>query len=518
MSWKPLLAALLLPLCLGLGSRALAQRTPEIVIVVRETGLDSGAPPPQPVRLGQMLTVYQRAGGRLYAVINAPENPRGRNWGWIDASCALPLKQAGPHFSKLLEKDPKNAAAYLGRAAAELALDQPDKVIADCDQVLKLEAHSAPAFQLRARAWIAKEQTEKAIADLSEVLKLQPERTDAYRMRGDAWRKQKDYAKAGGDYSRLLRLSPNDCEAYNYRGMCRFEKGQYEKAIADFNEALCRQPESIQAFEGRGFTWQRLHAYDKADDDFTESIRVMDAQAWSCCRTTWSFVFQGNLRGAATWFASFQETYHRRADAYACRADCSFIRGDFDKALADYNTALWINPNSVRGHAARGGYWEWLKRYDLAMTDFDAALKLDPKFAVSYHAHRGNCRARQGQNDQALADFDAALRLEPDNAHACNAVAWFRATCQEAKYRDGKLALTLATRACQKTDWQGYGIIDTLAAAHAEAGDFDEAVRWQKKALEMADPKSKKEMTERLALYQSHQPYRQPVETAATAK
>ena len=78
--------------------------------------------------------------------------------------------------------------------------------------------------------------------------------------------------------------------------------------------------------------------------------------------------------------------------------------------------------------------------------------------------------------------------------------------------------MALATKACQRTDWEDYGSIDTLAAAHAEAGNFDEAVRWQKKALELAAPKSKKKCCSRLALYESHQPYRQPVETAATAK
>ena len=52
MSWKPLLAALLLPLCLGFGSKALAQRTPETVIVIQDDGLDSGTPPRgQPVKL-----------------------------------------------------------------------------------------------------------------------------------------------------------------------------------------------------------------------------------------------------------------------------------------------------------------------------------------------------------------------------------------------------------------------------------------------------------------------------------
>jgi tetratricopeptide (TPR) repeat protein len=120
-----------------------------------------------------------------------------------------------------------------------------------------------------------------------------------------------------------------------------------------------------------------------------------------------------------------------------------------------------------------------------------------------------------GQNDKALADFDEALRLGPDDHGACNAAAWFRATCEEGKYRDGKQAVVLGTKACELTKWEYCETIDTLAAAHAEVGNFDEAVRWQKKALELAPPVSKKKMAERLALYESHKPYRTPVVGAA---
>ncbi len=512
MSWKLLRVALLPTLCLGFGGKALAQQKTETMIVIQDAELDNGTPHKLAVKCGQSVQVYQRFGGRLWVLVNGPANPRGMNWGSIDAGCALPLDKAVPHFTDVLKKDPKDVSAFLGRAAAELVLKQHDKVIADCGQVLQLDARSVPAFHLRARAWIGKEQFEKAIADLSAVLRLEPDRTDAYRLRGDMWQKQKKFDKAIEDYSRLLRLSPQECDAYFQRGLCRSEKKEFEKAIADFNEVISRQPEMGQAYRGRGLACLRLREYERAQDDFTDSIRLQDQEAANWCRMAWFSVFRGDLPRAISSFVEFRASYLRRADDYLDRAYCRDGLGDQDKALADMNEALWIDPNSVRGHQQRGAYWADRGQFVLAMADFDSALKLDAKFAVKHRALRGRCEAAMGQYDKAQADFDEALRLGPDEPLVCHMAAWFRATCPEAKYRNGKQAVLLATKACQSSDWRSGPGITPLAAAYAELGNFDEAVRWQKKALELSPPSSRKKMADRLALYESHKPYRAPVE------
>ncbi len=347
---------------------------------------------------------------------------------------------------------------------------------------------------------------------------MDPNRIDACRARGDLWQKRKNYEKAIADYSRLLRLSPHDCHAYFERAFCRFQKKEYEKAISDLDEVLSRHPEWFSAYEGRGHAWSRLRAYDKAEDDFTESIRLQDQEALKQCRVVWSAVFQGDLLRARSSFSEFQAVFAPLANDFLERARCREALGDSDKALSDYQEALWINPNSPRGYHGRGEYWLEKKRFDLALADFDSALKLDPKYAPMHRALRGCCRAKMGQNDKALADLDEALRLGPDDPLVCYEAAWFRATCPEAKYRDGTRAVALAAKACQRTEWESCGAICTLAAAHAETGNFAEAVRWQKKALELATPATKKKMADRLALYESHKPYRAPLETPATAK
>jgi tetratricopeptide (TPR) repeat protein len=510
-----LFIAVVLLFSLGICARAWAQRNADTLIAIHDGELETGSLHGIPVKCGQALNVYHRSAGRLWVVVNAPGSPRGRNWGWIDASYAIPPDQAVKHFSDSLQKNPKDSTSYLGRANAELVLEQNDKVIADCNQVLRLDPKSVTGLFLRARAWVGKELADKAIADLNAVLGFEPERTDAYRMRGDMWLKQKEYGKAIADYSHLLHISPSDCESYYCRGLCRIHEKAYAKALADFEEVLCRQPDASYGYLGRGEALFFLHAYERAEDDLTDSILLEEKADMSKCAIAWRYFFFGDFRNALAGFDQTLKANVHRADAYLLRADCRSALGESDRALADINEALWINPNSSRGHGMRGLYWMDKKRFDLAMADLDSALKLDPKFSIVYHALRGSCLAMQGQNDKAQADFEEALRLGPNDQRACNSVAWFRATCVDAKYRDGQKAVVLGTKACQESNWGSYATIDTLAAAYAETGNFAEAVRWQKKALELAPPASKKKMADRLALFESHKPYRAPVEHAA---
>jgi hypothetical protein len=79
------------------------------------------------------------------------------------------------------------------------------------------------------------------------------------------------------------------------------------------------------------------------------------------------------------------------------------------------------------------------------------------------------------------------------------------------KYRDGRKAVELAKKACELTEWKDAAVLATLAAAYAEAGQFDEAVKWQKKALEDKDfaaSDGEKERT-RLKLFEARKPYRE---------
>ena len=135
-------------------------------------------------------------------------------------------------------------------------------------------------------------------------------------------------------------------------------------------------------------------------------------------------------------------------------------------------------------------------------------IRLNPKDAAAY-LDRANAWSDQKEYDKARADYREASRLNSKFGRAYWDLAWLLATCPDAKYRDGKQALANAEKAKALSGDNEPGLLDTLAAASAEAGDFANAVKWQKQALQLIDVKDRAEFQSRLELYQAHKPYRE---------
>src|SRR6184192_1957138 len=157
-------------------------------------------------------------------------------------------------------------------------------------------------------------------------------------------------------------------------------------------------------------------------------------------------------------------------------------------------------------HYSLGDSDEASAEYDKAIADYDEVIRLDPKDVFAY-IYRGCAYERKGDYDKAIADYDEAIRLDPKGAKAYNGFAWLLGTCPQVSFRDGKKAINYAIKAWELSKDPAF--LDTLAAAYAEAGDFKQAIKWETKFLETPNL-SEKNTTggkSRLALYQAHKPY-----------
>jgi hypothetical protein len=116
-----------------------------------------------------------------------------------------------------------------------------------------------------------------------------------------------------------------------------------------------------------------------------------------------------------------------------------------------------------------------------------------------------------GQFTNAINMCREAVAENPQDPWSYNTLAWIKATCPDSSVRNGPEAVSAATQACELTRWKLASVIDTLAAACAESGDFERAIRFQKQALLVGSvPESERgAMRERLALYKQSQPFRE---------
>jgi tetratricopeptide (TPR) repeat protein len=186
--------------------------------------------------------------------------------------------------------------------------------------------------------------------------------------------------------------------------------------------------------------------------------------------------------------------------------------GKLVEARRSFDRAIQIDPTMWPAYFNRAGVFCEQKKWEAAVRDFDTTIRIKPSFYVTT-IMRGSTFAHLGRYERSLADFDRVLSLHPiesTRAMAFNARAWLRATCPNESFRNGREAVADAKAACNITLWRKAGYIDTLAAAYAEAGDFDSAVKFENRVIALdSNEKEVPGSKERLAAFQHHQPIRE---------
>jgi tetratricopeptide (TPR) repeat protein len=132
------------------------------------------------------------------------------------------------------------------------------------------------------------------------------------------------------------------------------------------------------------------------------------------------------------------------------------------------------------------------------------ALETSPRDA-QVHYDLGTALVMNGELDGVRAHFQEALRLDTDFVPALDGLAWILATHPDKDEQDVPQAIDLATRSVELTKSRNASALDTLAMAHAMAGDFGEAIRLAQQALELAKTHRSRHVRPiqtRLSLYQ----------------
>jgi tetratricopeptide (TPR) repeat protein len=204
---------------------------------------------------------------------------------------------------------------------------------------------------------------------------------------------------------------------------------------------------------------------------------------------------------------------HQRAAMNLCSDASDQLRnGDITGAKRSVDAALRIDPKFWPALYIRAQIFRREGKYELAIQDCNETLRQYPG-CVEASLLRASVKVGLGKYAEALKEFNYLISLHPRPvtlARALSDRAWFYATCPDSSFRNGQQAVKDAKAACSIMRWKDENMIDTLAAAYAETGDFDLAVRYAAQALAIKGitPVDSKHIQQHLESFQQHRPIR----------
>lgn len=355
---------------------------------------------------------------------------------------------------------------------------------------------------------------------------------------------EEDATARRSEYDKAVELAPRDADVRRTRGLFLMMEGDQDAALADFDVAIEEDPDDVRTREMRGLSLLMAERTDDALKNFDEALELAPDSADILFQRGRVFASQGNFERAladldraiaavpeateprvlrarlrqqsgdtAAALADIGHVLGRNPDhpaALELRALLSADKGDYSAAIADFRRLVRQNPDDPVVVGQLGFLYLAAKEPREAIRRFNRALEIDPEQFLARRG-RGDAEISIGDHVAAIADLEKAMELQPENDTVLNNLAWVLATSPDDAVRDGKRAIEIAMKACELTEWKQPHVISTLAAAHAEAGDFETARKYSRQAVDGSDESSevRDQLKSELASYEAEKPWRE---------
>ena len=266
---------------------------------------------------------------------------------------------------------------------------------------------------------------------------------------------------------------------------------QYKLAIAqalsDFDDSVAIDTAQYRTFNSRGIAFVLDEQYSAAAEDFSKAVVLR---------------------------ADFTQGYFNRAEVYSAT-------DKFELAIDDYTSVLRLSPDDAQALTGRGHAYVAMKKFEPALTDYNAVIESHPTNALAL-INRGDCYEAAGEWKASLSDYAAAKKLAGSSSNkltdlADQRTAWVLASASDASIRDAEKAIALIEPCVNRSSSPSVAMLETLAAAQAATGRFEEAKQNQTKAIQLTGAEVVVDkQTEglphqvRMALYVEEKPFVQP--------
>ena len=289
------------------------------------------------------------------------------------------------------------------------------------------------------------------------------------------------------------------------------QEHNYEAAIPEWNKALELDPEDARSQVNLGIALAETGHPEAALAHYHRAAEIEPGNAVVIGRFAAFLLRMGKTDEAIPWLEKTLRLNPRDVAMEVNLAMALASTGKVDEAIGHLEKAALLAPGDAGIQTNLGAALAMRGRAGEAIPHLAKALQADPGSAEA-HYHMGVALAQQGKPADAVAEWRKSLAIQPDNVLALNRLAQVLATSADAALRDGAEAVRLAEHAAGLTESPDPALLDTLAAAYAEAGEFPLAVDTARRALQLAADRHEDRLAEgvraRLALYEAGKPFR----------